>query len=150
MAQRPPTRRAIAPGLFELHDDGSLTLIGGYSPSSGHHHFPRFPLCPYSGADDVEPARLPDRGTLSLWTAVTAAPPGYSGPVPFGFGIVELHDDSQTDSQTGLRVVTRITEADPAALGFGMAMRLVADVVAVDEDGTEVVAWAFAPEPSSA
>jgi uncharacterized OB-fold protein len=134
-------RRAIAPDLFELHDDGSLTLIGGYSPSSGHHHFPRFPLCPYTGADDVEPVRLAERGTVWLWTAVTAPPPGDSGAVPFGFGVVELPD--------GLRLVTRITEADPAALEPGLAMRLVADVVAVDDDGTEVVAWAFAPEPPS-
>jgi uncharacterized OB-fold protein len=142
MASRAPMRRAIAPELFDLDADGNLTLLGGYSPTSGLHHFPRVSICPYTGADDVEGARLADRGTLWAWTAVTAAPPGYSGPVPFGFGIVELPD--------GLRVVTRITEADPAALGFGMAMRLVADVVAVDDDGTEVVAWAFAPEPSGA
>ena len=102
------------------------------------HHFPRFSICPYTGADDVEPARLADHGTLWAWTAVTAAPPGYTGPVPFGFGVVELPE--------GLRVVTRITEADPSALEQGMAMRLVADVVAVDDDGTEVVAWAFAPD----
>ena len=43
----------------------------------------------------------------------------------------------------GLRVVTRITETDPAALTFSMPMQLVADVVAHDDDGTEVVAWAF-------
>jgi uncharacterized OB-fold protein len=141
MAQRSPMRRAIAPDLFELDSDGSLTLLGGYSPTSGLHHFPRFGICPYSGADDVEPARLADRGTLWAWTAVTAAPPGYAGAVPFGFGIVELPE--------GLRVVTRITEADPSALESGMAMRLVADVVGVDDDGTEVVAWAFAPEPSA-
>jgi uncharacterized OB-fold protein len=49
----------------------------------------------------------------------------------------------------GLRIVTRITETDPAALDAGMTMRLVADVVAVDDDGTEVVAWAFAPEPTA-
>jgi uncharacterized OB-fold protein len=131
-------RRAVAPDVFELHGDGGIILLGGYSPSSGLHHFPRFPICPYSGADDVEPAALPDRGTLWLWTAVTAPPPGYTGAVPFGFGIVELAD--------GLRVVTRITEADPTALEPGMPMRLVADVVAVDDDGTEVVAWAFAPD----
>lgn len=142
MAQRSPLRRPVAPDLFELHDDGSLTLLGGYSPSSGLHHFPRSGVCPYTGADDVEPARLPDRGTLWLWTAVTAAPPGYAGPVPFGFGVVELPDGSHDR----LRVVTRLTEADPAALELGMAMQLVADVVAVDADGTEVVTWAFAPE----
>lgn len=131
-------QRAVAPDLFELHDDGSLTLLGGYSPRSGFYHFPRSAICPYTGADDVEPARLPDRGTLWLWTAVTAPPPGYIGPVPFGFGVVELSNR--------LRVVTRISEADPTALEPGMAMRLVPDVIATDDDGTEVVAWAFAPE----
>jgi len=132
------SRRAVAPDLFDLDDDGGLTLLGGYSPSSGLHHFPRFAICPYTGADDVEPARLSDHGTLWAWTAVTAAPPGYAGSVPFGFGVVELPE--------GLRVVTRITESDPSALEHGMAMRLVADVVAVEDDGTEVVAWAFAPD----
>lgn len=132
------SRRAVAPDLFDLDDDGGLTLLGGYSPSSGLHHFPRFGICPYTGADDVEPARLSDHGTLWAWTAVTAAPPGYAGSVPFGFGVVELPE--------GLRVVTRITESDPSALEHGMAMRLVADVVAVEDDGTEVVAWAFAPD----
>jgi uncharacterized OB-fold protein len=99
-------------------------------------------VCPYTGAEDIEPARLPDHGTLWAWTAVTAAPPGYTGPVPFGFGVVELRDGLETP----LRVVTRVTEADPTALELGTEMRLVADVVAVDDDGTEVVAWAFEPE----
>ena len=139
---RVSARRPVAPDLFELHADGSLTLLGGYSPSSGRHHFPRFAICPYTGADDVEAAPLADRARLWLWTAVTAAPPGYTGPVPFGFGVVELPE--------GLRLVTRITEADPAALTLGMPMRLVADVVATDDDGTEVVAWAFTPQGDAA
>jgi uncharacterized OB-fold protein len=134
----PAVRRPVAADLFEIDADGGLTLLGGYSPSSGLQHFPRFALCPYTGADDVEPARLADRGTLWAWTAVTTAPPGYTGTVPFGFGVVELTG--------GLRVVTRITETDPSALGFGAPMRLVSDVVGVDDDGTEVVAWAFAPD----
>jgi uncharacterized protein len=131
-------RRPVAPELFTLDADGDLTLLGGYSPTSGLHHFPRADLCPYTGAHDVEPADLSHDGTLWAWTAVTASPPGYAGSVPFGFGVVELPE--------GLRVVTRITEADPSALAMGMAMRLVADVVAVDDDGTEVVAWAFTPD----
>jgi uncharacterized OB-fold protein len=131
-------RRSIAPDLFDPDAPDGPVLHGGYSPTSGLHHFPRFARCPYTGADDVEPAALPATGTLWLWTAVTAAPPGYTGPVPFGFGVVEL--------PIGLRVITRITEADPAALDAGMPVRLVAEVVAVDDDGTEVVAWAFAPD----
>ena len=88
--------------------------------------------------DDVESVELSDRGTLWGWTAVTAAPPGYSGAVPFGFGVVELTE--------GLRVITRITEGDPAKLEFGMPMRLVADVLHADDDGTDVITYAFTPE----
>src|SRR5437868_4449676 len=124
--------RAITAGLFELHDDGTITLVGGYSPSSGKYHFPLLESCPYTGATDVEPVELSRNGTLWLWTAVTAAPPGYAGPVPFGFGVVEL-------ARQRLRVITRLTEPDPAALTFGQAMRLVADTLP-GEDGQPVVA----------
>jgi hypothetical protein len=64
---------------------------------------------------------------------VTAAPAGYEGPVPYGFGVVELND-------SGLRVVTRLTEPDPARLTFGQPMVLVADQVSDD-----VATWAFTP-----
>jgi uncharacterized OB-fold protein len=72
------------------------------------------------------------------WTAVTASPPGYDGEVPFGFGVVELDE--------GPRVITRLTEADPGALTFGQRVHLVTDVVARDDDGNDVITWAFAPD----
>jgi uncharacterized OB-fold protein len=128
--------RAITDGLFGLHDDGTITLIGGYSPSSGRFHFPRLDSCPYTGAPDVETVELSRDATLWLWTAVTAAPPGYHGPVPFGFGVVEL-------TKERLRVITRLTEPDPANLAFGQPMRLVAETLP-GEDGEPVVTWAFA------
>jgi uncharacterized OB-fold protein len=115
--------------LFEAIGDGTIALVGGYSPSSGHHHFPLADLCPYTGADDVERVLLPTTGRLWLWTSVTSAPPGYDGPVPYGLGIVIL-------DETDLRVAGRLTVADPAALAEGDPMRLVADL--------EVWAW----EPS--
>ena len=127
--------RAISDGLFELHDDGTIALVGGYSPTSGRYHFPRLDTCPYSGATDIETVTLSTDATLWLWTAVTAAPPGYVGPVPFGFGVVELDHEQ-------LRVITRLTESDPAQLTFGQRMRLVADTLP-GEDGDPVVTWAF-------
>jgi uncharacterized OB-fold protein len=130
-------RRSIAPDVCALHDDGSVTLLGGYSPSSGLYHFPRGEVCPYTGAADVEAVELTREGTLWGWTAVTAPPPGYEGTVPYGFGVVEL-------AKERLRVITRLTEPDPSRLAFGDAMHLVADAIAVDDDGTEVVTWAFA------
>ena len=127
--------RAISSGLFELHDDGTIMLVGGYSPTSRRYHFPRLDSCPYTGATDVETVELSPDATLWAWTAVTAAPPGYAGPVPFGFGVVELVHEQ-------LRVITRLTEADPGNLVFGQPMRLVADTLP-GEDGEPVVTWAF-------
>ena len=130
--------RPVHDHLFRLADDGEIRLLGGFSPTSGRYHFPRLPACPYTGADDVQGVELSDRGTLWGWTAVTAAPPGYLGDVPFGFGVVELTE--------GLRVITRLTEPDPQKLEFGMPMRLVPDRLHTDDDGADVITYAFAPE----
>lgn len=127
---------SIQPEVFVVRDDGTCALVGGYSPASGQYHFPEQDVCPYTGADDVQRVELSTDGTLWGWTAVTAAPPGYEGRVPYGFGVVEL-------TKERLRVVTRLTEADPGALEFGRRMRLVADAVATDADGHEIVVWAF-------
>ena len=114
---------------------GDVSLLGGWSPASGRHHFPPARLCPYSGADDVEVVSLPRTGSLWAWTAVTSAPPGYQGPVPYGFGIVELDG-------IALRVVGRLTEPDPSALRYGQPMVLTTETL----PGGRVV-WAFAPTP---
>ncbi|MDQ1382508.1 MAG: uncharacterized protein QOJ71_3227, partial [Actinomycetota bacterium] len=95
-------------------------------------HFPLLDTCPYSGATDIERVLLSIDATLWAWTAVTAAPPGYTGPVPYGFGVVELGREQ-------LRVITRLRESDPAQLEFGRPMTLVAEEL---PDG--VVTWAFA------
>ena len=109
------------PEMLERTTDGTVALVGGFSPSSGHHHFPLAELCPYTGADDIERVVLPTTGRLWLWTAVTSAPPGYDGPVPYGLGVVHLDG-------IDLRVAGRLTEADPSALAEGQPMRLVADL----------------------
>jgi uncharacterized OB-fold protein len=124
--------RPIHDGLFELARDGGIDLIGGFSPTSGRHHFPLLDTCPYTGATDVERVLLSRAGTLWAWTAVTAPPPGYTGPVPYGFGVVELTAER-------LRVVARLREADPTRLAFGQSMTLVSDEL---PDG--IVTWAFA------
>ena len=95
-------------------------------------------LAAWLGAEDVV---LSDHGSLWGFTAVTAAPPGYAGPVPFGFGIVELPE--------GLRIITRIEEPDPARLTFGMAMTLTtAEVGEQGGDGARVT-YSFAPSGST-
>ena len=99
--------------LFD--DDG---LVGGACATCDRRHFPLARWCPWCGAEGAVEVRLATEGTLWAWTAVLAPPPGYEGEVPYGFGVVELPAD-------GLRVVTRLTEADPGKLTFGQPMRYV-------------------------
>ena len=127
----------VTGALFDEDDAGNVALIGGRCGSCGRHHFPVSPACPYCRADAVTTVRLSDHGTVWGWTAVTAAPPGYEGPVPFGFGVVELPE--------GVRVITRIEESDPARLEFGMPVKLSVAEVGTSDDGDTVVTYTFVP-----
>jgi uncharacterized OB-fold protein len=114
----------------ELDDQG---LVGGRCAACHRPHFPQAPACPWCGTDDPAPVRLSDQGTVWAATVVTAAPPGYTGEVPYGFGVVELPAD-------GLRVVTRFT--GPVAPGDPVRY-----TVAPIDDATTT--WAFAPDPTA-
>jgi len=46
----------------------------------------------------------------------------------------------------GLRVVTRLTEPDPARLASGQPMAMVVVPVHTGDDGRPVVTYAFSPE----
>jgi uncharacterized OB-fold protein len=131
----------VVDGLLQIDDDGPR-LIGMRCASCGGRSFPYTDTCPWCGAEATDQVALSTTGALWAWTAVTTAPPGYEGPVPFGFGVVQLDGDD-------VRVITRLTEADPGALAFGRPMRLVLDPVATDEDGNDIVAWAFEPVAGS-
>ena len=87
---------------------------------------------------------LDRRGRLWAWTTQDYPPPSppYAGPagkefVPFGIGYVQLADE--------VKVETRLTEADPKALVTGMEMELVLFPLRTDEEGNEVVTFAFQP-----
>ena len=131
-----PDRVPVHEGLFA--DDH---LIGGRCGRCRRYVFPRARSCPYCGADDVEPVALSPTGVLWGWTTVTAAPPGYQGDVPVGFGVVELPE--------GVRVITRLTESDVDALESGMPMRTTIVPLRTDDDGNTVVTYAFAPDGPS-
>jgi uncharacterized OB-fold protein len=130
-------RIPVHDGLFRTDAAGSARLVGGRCDACARHHFPRLTTCPYCSAEQVEEVLLSRAGTLWGWTAVTAAPPGYAGEVPFGFGVVELPE--------GLRVITRLTESVPAHLEFGQPMELVVTPLHTDDEHGVVVTYAFAP-----
>jgi uncharacterized protein len=129
----------VADGLFR--DGDPPRLLGGRCGSCGHHHFPGQSTCPYCSSEQTEGVELSPRGRLWAWTAVTHPPPGYRGQVPYGFGVIELPE--------GLRVLSRLTEADPSRLRAGQPMRLVLETLTVDEENRPVVVYAFTPDADS-
>jgi uncharacterized OB-fold protein len=87
---------------------------------------------------------LERRGRLWAWTTQEFPPPSppYDGPtgdafVPFEIGYVELPGQ--------LKVEARLTDADPELLTEGMEMELVVVPFRTDDDGNEVVTFAFRP-----
>jgi uncharacterized OB-fold protein len=123
----------VREGLFS--EDGAL--LGSKCSNCGSTLFPRADSCTYCATEDPAPVELSRHGTLWSWTAVTAPPPGYQGEVPFGIGIVELPE--------GVRVITRLTESDPAALQAGQSMECRVVTLHADAEGNDVVTYAFAP-----
>lgn len=125
--------RPVQPALFQTEPPA---LLGIRCDECGRQAFPRATTCPYCGSERVTDVTLSGTGTLWGWTTVTAAPPGYHGDVPFGFGIVELPE--------GLRVITRLaTPVDGYTHGQAMQLRIISLHTA--DDGTEIETWEFAP-----
>lgn len=124
----------LAPVVNGMFDDEGL--IGGACGACELRHFPLAGHCPWCGAEAVTSVRLSSDGRLWSWTTVKTAPPGYEGPVPFGFGVVELPAD-------GLHVVTLLTETDPDRLAAGDAMSFTTVPV-----GDDSASWAFEPSAS--
>jgi len=84
---------------------------------------------------------LGDKGTLYTYTIVRHRPPGnYQGPAefkPFGLGLVEIDGV--------IRVMAPLLpEID--SLRIGMPLRFCPYVLRTDENGAEVVAFAYGAE----
>jgi len=139
---------AVADGIFTV-TDGQPRLMGSRCVGCGNHMFPRQSGCPKCMTDVQEDVELATEGTLWSWTVQAFPPkaPPYLGPtgddfVPYGVGYVELPGQ--------VRVEARLTEADPAKLVIGMAMHLVLDPLCIDDEGNQVVTYAFSPTVPSA
>jgi len=137
------TQVPVAEGLFTFPSD-SPQLIGSRCIECGIVTFPTQGSCPRCASTAMEDQLLSRRGQLWAWTTQDFPPPSppYSGPtgkdfVPFAVGYVELPGE--------VKVETRLTESDPEALTIGMDMELVLVPFRTNDDGDEVVTFAFAP-----
>jgi uncharacterized OB-fold protein len=128
--------RPISAGLFRIDADGPR-LVAARCPACSEPHFPAGTTCPYCGADGCRETLVGPEASLYLFTVVHTSPPGYRGPLPYGFGVVELAG--------GLRVIARLTEARLDRLRPGLPMRLVIEPLYTDDEGP-VLSYAFRPE----
>jgi uncharacterized OB-fold protein len=135
-------RVPVAEGVFTWPAD-EAQLIGSRCAACGIVTFPTQASCPRCASTDMEETLLERRGTLWAWTTQAFPPPApYAGPtgkefVPFGVGYVELPGE--------VKVESRLTECDPDRLTNGMEMELVVVPFRTDDDGNEVVTFAFRP-----
>ena len=133
----------VAEGVFTWPSDDP-SLIGSRCPECAIVTFPAQDGCPRCGSAEMEEHLLARRGRLWAWTTQHFPPPSppYRGPTgdafrPYSVGYVELGDE--------VRVETRLTEADPSRLTLGMEMELVVVPFSTDDEGNDVVTFAFQP-----
>lgn len=113
-------------------------LLGSRCEACGATTFPAQSRCPRGDRGTMTEVRLPRRGTLVSWTTQGFPPVvPFAGEVPFGVGLVQLGDV--------VRVESRLATADPEELDFGMEVELTVVPFATDEDGDEIVTFAFQP-----
>jgi len=133
--------RPITDGLFQTAPEGPR-LCAARCNACGKLHFPASTTCPYCGSDAPTATLVGPAGRLRLFTVVASRPPGYRGPLPYGFGVVELDG-------ADLQVITRLTVADLERLRPGLPVTLVIEPLFTDDEGTAVDSYAFAPAVAS-
>jgi uncharacterized OB-fold protein len=138
-----PRQRPIAADLFTWPAD-PVHLLGSRCEACTTVVFPAQDGCPRCGRPGMVRTALSRRGTLWTWTSQDFLPKApYAGPETeadfegYLVGYVELPE--------GVRVVTRLVDVDRADVQIGMEMELVTVPFTVDPDGTEVLAYGFAP-----
>jgi uncharacterized OB-fold protein len=140
-------QRCVADGLFEWPSDDPQ-LSGSQCGACDYVTFPAQDGCPRCGSTDVALTPLSRRGTLWTWTRQRFQPknPPYLGRepadqfVPYGVGYIELPEG---------RIEARLVGPIDDELRIGMPMELTVVPFATDEDGTEVVTYAFRPVTES-
>jgi len=134
-------RIPVAEGVFTWPSD-TPRLIGSRCAACAIVTFPAQDSCPRCASTEMAEHLLSRRGRLWAWTTQEFPPPSppYSGStgeafVPYGVGYVQLGDE--------VKIETRLTQLD--GLRIGMEMELVVVPFRTDDDGNEIVAFAFRP-----
>jgi uncharacterized OB-fold protein len=135
-------QKALAPEISTWPEDG-FQLIGSQCQRCGDTVFPVQSICQKCSSQDMAEVRLPRRGKIVAWTTQSFVPSepyiGATGSdfVPYGVGLVQLGDV--------VRVEGRLTISDPEAIETGMEVELTMVPLTTDDDGNDVLIYAFQP-----
>jgi uncharacterized OB-fold protein len=140
-------QRSVAEGLFEGPSE-QPRLVGSRCDACEHVSFPAQDSCQRCGATKVTTTPLSSTGTLWTWTRQRFQPknPPYAGREPasefepYGVGYIELPEG---------RIEARLAVGIDDELRIGMPMELTVVPFATDEDGTEIMTYAFTPTGGS-
>jgi len=136
-------QKALAPEISTWPEEG-FQLIGSQCAKCGETQFPVQKQCPNCSSVEMSDVKLPREGTIVAWTTQSFIPSfPYIGKesaaefVPFGVGLVQLGDV--------VRVEGRLTEPNLEAIEFGQKVELTMVPFATDDDGNELLIYAFQP-----
>jgi uncharacterized protein len=120
-------------------DEGEPHLVANQCAECGARYFDRRNACASCGSDAFERSRLGTTGVVRTFTIIHRAAPGVA--TPYVSAVVDL------DGGGSVKANLVDVEPDPAAVGLGMAVRLTTFTAGTDDDGSEAVAFGFAPAP---
>ena len=118
-------------------DNGPPHLVANTCDQCGARFLDRRNACARCGARAFSQKALATTGKVSSFTIVHRAAPGVK--VPFVSAVIELDDGASVQAN----IVD--TEPDPEHVALGMPVKLTTFVAGTDDNGTEAVAFAFAP-----
>jgi len=139
-----PKRIGIRNDIFTspLYPSDQIRLRGSRCKKCGEYFLGELRSCRNCAGNNMEEVVYSNAGKLWSYTVIRSRPPGdYKGPdpfIPFGEGLIELPE--------GMRILTPLTDCDVDRLKIGTTWKLVVDVLYVDEEGNEVMAFKFKPD----
>lgn len=131
----------VADDLFRSTGAGTA-LVGSRCSGCDAHYFPRSLSCRNPGCDDkqVTDVLLGEHGTLYSFTVQAYRPPALFRMDPFApyaIGLVDLPE--------GLRVLGKLTGCALDEIRIGMPVALTVEMLYTDEEGRDVLTYAYAP-----
>ena len=118
-------------------DDGDPHLMAKTCEECGALYLDRRVACAKCGADRFGTKRLGRDGRLRSFTIVHRAAPGV--PTPYVSAVVDL------DGGGVVKANLVDVDPDPEKIRLGMPVKMTTFAAGTDDEGTEAVAFAFAP-----